>query len=65
MTNFIEDWERESLKDFIYLQEEQMLLEKEFYEEENRKPAKIVVIKEDDKTHTHGQSNIQPLHSDT
>lgn len=63
--NHFEDWEMESLKDLIYLQEEQMLLEKGFYEEMNRKPAKIVVIKEDDKTHTHEQINIQPLSSNT
>lgn len=35
-----EDWEREALKDFVYLYEEQQLLEQEI----NRKPAQIVVV---------------------
>jgi hypothetical protein len=43
-----QDWERESLKDFIYLQEEMELLKQEIMEEINiRKAAKIVVINED------------------
>jgi hypothetical protein len=42
----IEDWERESLKDSVYLLEEQMLMEQEYREWllKNRKPAKIVVV---------------------
>jgi len=35
-----EDFEREALKDFVYLYEEQQLLEKEI----NRKPAQLVVV---------------------
>jgi hypothetical protein len=44
MHQLIEDWERESLKDLVYLQEEKELLMKEILEEEfNRKPADITV----------------------
>lgn len=39
----IEDWERESLKDFIYLYEEKQLLDEEI----NRQPAKITVVDKD------------------
>jgi hypothetical protein len=41
----IEDWERESLKDFIYLCEESQDLDDKIQKELNRKkPAQIVVI---------------------
>ena len=41
----IEDWERESLKDFIYLYEEQTLLNQQIQEELNkRQPAQITVV---------------------
>jgi hypothetical protein len=42
----IEDWERESEKDSVYLLEERMLMEQEYREWllKNRKPAKIVVV---------------------
>jgi hypothetical protein len=44
MHHLIEDWERESAKDLVYLQEEKELLMKEILEEEfNRKPADITV----------------------
>lgn len=43
----LEDWEREAQRDFIYLQEEIMLLKQEILEEMNRKPANIIVIDED------------------
>ena len=43
---FNEDFERESAKDFIYLQEEERLLMKEINEEENRLPAKIYILGE-------------------
>jgi len=43
----IEDWERESFKDFIYLQEEMELLKQEINEEKERLAAKILVIKEE------------------
>ena len=39
----IEDWERESLKDFIYLYEEKQLLDEEI----KRQPAKITVVDKD------------------
>lgn len=41
-----EDWERESLKDLVYLQETQHLLEQEI-QRELRQPAQIVVIDTD------------------
>ncbi len=50
-----QDWERESLKDVVYLWEQQMLLEQEF-QKEIRQPATIVVIDTDhilDKKKTH------------
>jgi len=39
-----EDWERESLKDFVYLYEEQNIMEERAKE---RKPALITVIDKD------------------
>lgn len=44
--NFSEDFEREHLKDAVYLQEEQQLIMKEINEEEHRLPAKIEIIGE-------------------
>lgn len=49
MTNqqkFPDDFEREQLKDFIYLQEEQEMIMREINEEEHRLPAKITIIGE-------------------
>lgn len=43
----MEDWERESLKDFVYLQETQQLLQQTVQRDLNRKPAAIVVIDKD------------------
>jgi hypothetical protein len=57
-----EDWERESLKDFVYLCEHQMLLEQEF-QRAIREPAQIIVIDKDnvlDKSHEH-QHNPLPF----
>lgn len=57
-----EDWERESLKDLVYLQETQHLLEQEI-QRELKQPAKIVVIDKDNilnRDHEH-QSNILPF----
>jgi hypothetical protein len=56
----IEDWERESFKDFIYLQEEIELLKKEINEEKERLAAKILVIREEklDKNEEHSISTI-------
>lgn len=42
-----EDWERESLKDFIYLQEQMYLLQQEMNETLNKQPARIEVIDTD------------------
>jgi len=44
---FNEDFERESLKDFVYLQETQQLLQQTIQRDLNRKPAMIVVIDKD------------------
>lgn len=38
-----EDYERDALKEMMYLLESQMETEQEFIEYENRKPAKILV----------------------
>ena len=41
----IKDWERESLKDFIYLYEEERLLDAQIQEElKKRQPAQITVV---------------------
>ena len=54
-----EDWERESLKDFIYLQEQSHDLEeainKEIY---TRQPAQIVVIQEIKKPQEHEYNTL-------
>lgn len=42
-----QDWERESLKDLVYLQETQHLLELQIAKDLNRQPASIVVIDKD------------------
>ena len=39
-----DDFEREFRKDYIYLLEQQMEEEQAFWEEENRKPANIIVL---------------------
>jgi hypothetical protein len=39
-----DDFEREFHKDYIYLLEQQMEEEQAFWEEENRKPANIIVL---------------------
>jgi hypothetical protein len=39
-----DDFEREFHKDYIYLLEQQMQEEQAFWEEENRKPANIIVL---------------------
>lgn len=52
-----EDWERESLKDFVYLYEQEQELNTKIQEEMNKRiPAKITVIDKDkilDKQHEH------------
>ena len=42
--NFSEDFEREALKDSVYLLEEQQRIMQEINEEEHRLPAKIEII---------------------
>lgn len=57
-----EDWERESLKDLVYLQETQHLLEEEV-KRVIKQPAQIVVIDKDkmlNREHEH-QSNTLPF----
>lgn len=39
-----DDFEREFHKDYIYLLEQQMEEEQAFWEHENRQPAKIVIL---------------------
>lgn len=58
--NFPEDFERESLKDLIYLQEEQAQIIQEIIEEEHRKPAEIYIIKEP-KPKEDDQLNVLPF----
>ena len=41
---FPEDFEREALKDSVYLLEEQQRIMQEINEEENRLPAKITIL---------------------
>ena len=54
-----EDWERESLKDLVYLQEEMALIEQEI----NKQPARIEVIDRDkilNRKHEH-QNDVLPF----
>jgi len=46
LQNFPDDFEREHLKDSVYLQEEQEMIMKEINEDEHRLPAKITIIGE-------------------
>lgn len=58
-----EDWEREALKDFIYLHEEKTLVAEQIREHMNRKPALITVVDKDrilDKQYEH-HSNPLPF----
>jgi hypothetical protein len=57
-----EDWERESLKDLVYLQETQHILEQEV-QRALKQPAQIVVIDKDkilNREHEH-QDNPLPF----
>jgi len=57
-----QDFEHESQKDLVYLLEQQMQLEQEFWAEMNRKPAKIEIINESKTVHNESQeSNILPF----
>ena len=55
-----EDWERESLKDLVYLQETQHLLEQEI-QRELRQPAQIVVIDKDKMLNREHEHQDNPL----
>lgn len=56
------DFEHESQKDFVYLLEEQMQLEQEFWAEMNRKPAIVMLINESKTVHNESQElNILPF----
>jgi hypothetical protein len=55
----IEDWERESLKDLVYLQEEMTLMQQEV----DKQPAMIQVIDKDkilNRRHEH-QNDVLPF----
>jgi hypothetical protein len=55
-----EDWERESLKDLVYLQETQQILEKEI-NLAIRQPAQIVVIDRDKMLNREHEYQSNPL----
>lgn len=55
-----EDWERESLKDLVYLQETQHMLEQEV-QRELRQPAQIVVIDKDKMLNREHEHQDNPL----
>lgn len=58
----IEDWERESLKDFIYLCEESQDLDDKIQNELNRRqPAQIVVIDKTKKKQNEFKDNPLPF----
>jgi hypothetical protein len=56
-----DDWERESLKDLVYLQETQQILEEEF--RRIKLPAQIVVIDKDKilEKHNEPHTNVLPF----
>lgn len=59
-----EDFEREFLKDYVYLQEEEHELDKQIQEEMNklRKPAQIVIVDTDKILERHEiRHNILPF----
>jgi hypothetical protein len=58
-----DDWERESLKDLVYLQEEIATIEQDMHRFLNRQPAKIEVIDRDkilNRKHEH-QNDVLPF----
>ena len=60
----IEDWEREYLKDFIYLHEQEQEWDEEIQKELNQKqPARIEVIDTDKilEKHNEPHSNVLPF----
>jgi hypothetical protein len=60
--NFSEDFEREHLKESVYLQaaqaEKEQRIMREINEEENRLPAKITLLTP---VHNHDESKVNPL----
>ena len=54
-----DDWERESLKDLVYLQETQHILEEEF--RRIKLPAQIVVIDKDKMLNREHEYQSNPL----
>jgi len=56
-----EDFERESQKDLVYLQEVKMQMEQEFWTEMNKKSANILIINETSNPTENEQSNILPF----
>jgi len=56
-----EDWEREHLKDSLYLLEEKMRIEAEYYSSINRKPAKIIVVIKEKKEEYEIKHNTLPF----
>ena len=56
-----EDWEREYLKDSLYLLEEKMRIEAEYYSSINRKPAKIEVVIKENKEEYETKHNTFPF----
>jgi hypothetical protein len=59
-----QDWEHEAQKDFIYLQEELLILQEMLQEELNRIPAQIIII-DKDKIHTDEQHHISTISPNT
>ena len=55
-----EDWERESLKDLVYLQETQHILEQEV-QRALKQPAQIVVIDKDKMLNREHEHQDNPL----
>ena len=56
-----EDFELENQKDLVYLWEEHMQLQQEFWAEMNRKPANILIINETSNPIENEQVNILPF----
>ena len=59
----LQDFDHEAQKDFIYLLEEKELLKQELFEEMNRKPANIIIVKEHKikDNEEHNVSKVSPI----
>lgn len=64
---FFEDFEREHLKDSVYLYEEKMLMEQQWWqwEEELRFPAKVKINIEENIQNHESESEILPFSKNT